>query len=118
MNERIAQALLDGVKITVLAKAAKMSRVDVRRIALSFEDLDLSGIPNKEHIEEILGLRGELQAIEKARSAIEEQRLQAVAAARKNQLMDDYELASLTGLNPVHLGKMTWGMRPKPTVRA
>lgn len=113
MNERIAQAVRDGVKVTVLADIAQLPRNDVRRIALSFEDLDPTGIPYKDHLRKITELRAEYAAIEKARSAVEKKRLQVIAAARKDQLMDDYELASLTGLNPAYLGKMAWGVSPK-----
>jgi hypothetical protein len=110
MNEQVAQAFRDGLKITVLAKATELSRTDVRRIAWSFEDLDPTGTSEKEHLTRIACLRAELAAIGTAKEEIEEKRLRTIAQARRNGIMDDYELASLSGLNPAYIGKMTWGV--------
>lgn len=118
MNERIAQAIMDGMKVTDLATVTELSRTEVRRIGVSFPDLDRTETTQREHLQAIRKLRRELQAIEKARDMLEEKRLHVIAAARKTQLIDDYELASLTGLNPAYLGKMTWGVCPKTPLKS
>lgn len=118
MNERIAQAIVDGMKATDLAAVTQLSRTEVRRIGLSFADLVRTGTTEREHLEAIRKLRRERQDIEKARCMLEEKRLHIIAEARKTQLIDDYELASLTGFNPAYLGKMTWGVCPKTPLQS
>jgi hypothetical protein len=51
-----------------------------------------------------------LAALEESKERIERNRLKLLAEARSKGLMDDYELASLSGLNHEHLRRMTRGV--------
>jgi hypothetical protein len=86
LNQHIAQALRDGMKVTRLAQTAGLSRWTVRTIGLTYDDLLPSGQPA-------------------------EQQLDVIAAARRLRVMDDFELAALSGLQSEAIRKMTWGQR-------
>lgn len=110
LHQQIAQALTDGLKITDLAEATELSRHVIRRIGLSFQDLDPTGLSRQEHLMAISVLKGELADLEESKAAIERNQLELLAATRRKRLMDDYELASLSGLNQEHIPRMTWGV--------
>ena len=110
MNELIAQALRDGLKITAVAQATRLSRADVRRIGIAFEDLEPAGTPVQDHLTAIVRMRAEVAAAAEERASIEKKRVQVLALARREGILDDYELASLSGLNPGEIGRMTWGV--------
>lgn len=110
LNQLIGQALSDGLKITVIAEATQLSRSEVRRIGLSFQDVQPAGLSAHEHLKPISMLRSELAALEESKERIARERLKLLAEARRKGLMDDYELASLSGLNHEHLPRMTRGV--------
>ena len=60
LNHQIAQALCDGMKASLLAGAAELSRWTVRTIGLSSEDLFPSGLPAEQHLAVIGALKSEL----------------------------------------------------------
>ena len=114
LNQQIAQALCDGMKVASLAEASALSRWVVRTIGLSSEDLLPSGLPPEQHLAVIVRLRSELAALEQTKAALEGRRLKLLAAARRLGVLDDYELAALSGLQRETIRKMTWGLQPEP----
>ena len=111
LNQHVAQALRDGVKVTRLAEAAGLSRSTVRTIGLTFDDLLPSGLPTGHQLTVIARLNSELAELKKSRAALEERRLNLLAAARRLGVMDDFELAALSGLQSEVIRKMTWGLQ-------
>lgn len=109
LNQHVAQALRDGVKVTRLAQTAGLSRWTIRTIGLTYNDLLPSGQPAEQQLGVISSLKSELAALEESRGALEEQRLKLLAAARRLGVMDDFELAALSGLQSDAIRKMTWG---------
>ena len=118
LNQQIAQALCDGMKVTGLAEASDLSRWAVRTIALSSEDLFPSGVPAEQHLGVIRELKSELAGLEASKAILEGRRLKLLATARRLGVMDDYELAALSGLQRETIRKMTWGMQPAPVPQA
>ena len=112
LNQHIAQALRDGMKVTRLAEATGLSRWTIRTIGLSFDDLLPSGTHPEQQLAVIAGLKSELAELEEAKAALEERRLSLLAAARRLGVMDDFELAALTALQSGDIRKMTWGLQP------
>jgi hypothetical protein len=110
-NQHVAQALRDGIKVTRLAEATGLSRWTVRTIGLTFDDLLPSGLPAEQQLTVIARLRTELAGLEESRAALEERRLNLLAAARRLGVMDDFELAALSGLQSEAIRKMTWGLQ-------
>ncbi|BCW72854.1 hypothetical protein NicSoilB8_38980 [Arthrobacter sp. NicSoilB8] len=113
LNQQIAQALCDGMKATLLAGAADLSRWAVRTIGLSSEDLFPSGVPAEQHLAVIGALKSELAELAKSKTVLEGRRVTLLAAARRLGVMDDYELAALSGLQHETIRKMTWGLQPR-----
>ena len=113
LNQRIAQALCDGMRVTRLAEAAELSRWAVRTVGLSADDLVPSGVPAEQHLTAIKRLKSELAELEEARTTLEDCRLNLLAAARRRGVLDDYELAALSGLQRESIRKMTWGIQPE-----
>jgi hypothetical protein len=111
LNQHIAQALRDGMKVTRLAQTAGLSRWTVRTIGLTYDDLLPSGQPAEQQLDVIAGLKSELAELEESRAALEERRLNLLAAARRLRVMDDFELAALSGLQSEAVRKMTWGQQ-------
>ncbi|HEY9358321.1 MAG TPA: hypothetical protein VIQ52_18630 [Arthrobacter sp.] len=118
LNQQIAQALCDGMKVTRLAGASELSRWSVRTIGLSSEDLYPSGVPAEQHLAVIGELTSELAGLEETKADLEGRRAKLLATARRLGVMDDYELAALSGLQRETIRKMTWGLPPSPVSRA
>ena len=57
-------------------------------------------------------LKSELAELAESRAALEGRRVTLLAAARRLAIMDDYELAALSGLQHETIRKMTWGLQP------
>jgi hypothetical protein len=113
LNQHVAQALCDGMKVTRLAKAAGLSRWTIRTIGLSYDDLVPSGEPPENQCLLIASLRAELAQLEKSKAVLEGQRLKLLAAARRLGAMDDFELAALSGLHNEAIRKLTRGLQPQ-----
>jgi hypothetical protein len=111
LNQHIAQALRDGMKVTRLAEAAGLSRWTVRTIGLTYDDLMPSGQPAEQQLAVIAGLKSDLAELEESRAELEERRLNLLASARRLGIMDDFELAALSGLQSDAIRKMTWGQQ-------
>jgi hypothetical protein len=111
LNQHVAQALRDGIKVTRLAEATGLSRWTVRTIGLTFDDLLPSGLPAEYQLAVIAGLRSELAELEESKAVLEERRLNLLSAARRLGRMDDFELAALSGLQSDSIRKMTWGLQ-------
>ncbi|MDQ0921911.1 transposase-like protein [Pseudarthrobacter sp. W1I19] len=109
LNQHVAQALRDGIKVTRLAQTAGLSRWTIRTIGLTYNDLLPSDQPAGQQLKVIASLKSELAELEESRAALEEQRLTLLAAARRLGAMDDFELAALSGLQSDAIRKMTWG---------
>ena len=107
LNQQVAQALRDGMKVTRLAEAAGLSRWTVRTIGLSFDDLLPSGLPAEQRLAVICRLRSELADLEESKADLEKRRAKLLAEARRLSLLDDYELASLCGLQRDAIRKMS-----------
>lgn len=109
LNQHVAQALRDGLKVTRLADAAGLSRWTIRTIGLTYDDLLPSGQPAEQQLAVIASLKSELAELEESRAALEARRLNLLAAARRLGVMDEFELAALSGLQSDAIRKMTWG---------
>jgi hypothetical protein len=113
LKQQIAQALCDGLKVTRLAEAAELSRWAVRTVGLSADDLIPSGLPAEQHLAGIRQLKSELAELEESKTALEDRRLNLLAGARRRRVLDDYELAALSGLQRETIRKITWGVQPE-----
>ncbi|MFJ5700261.1 hypothetical protein [Arthrobacter sp. NPDC093139] len=118
LNQQIAQALIDGLKIKIVSEATQISRFEVRRIGLSFPDLYPTALSPQEHLKILSSLTAELTSLEQAKAVVEGKQLKLLAAARRKRLLDDYELAALSGLNPENIRKMTWGVEARSALPA
>ena len=54
----------------------------------------------------------ELAELGETKAALEERRRALMTAARRLGIMDDFELAALSGLQSGDIRKMTWGLQP------
>lgn len=107
LNQQVAQALRDGMKATCLAEAAGLSRWAVRTIGLSFDDLLPSGLHANQRLAVICRLRSELADLEESKADLEKRRAKLLAEALRLSLLDDYELAALSGLHHDAIRKMS-----------
>jgi len=114
LNERVAQALCDGVKVAAIARATGLPLTSIRSTAAPGDDLFPSGQSTEEHLRSIAAVAEELAEAETARTTIEQKRTQVLATARKLRLLDDYQLASASGLKHDEIRKMTRGVGSQP----
>lgn len=114
LNERVAQALCDGVKVTAIAQATRLPLTSIRSTAAPGDDLFPSGQSTEEHLRSMAAVAEELAEAETARTTIEQKRTQVLATARKLRLLDDYQLASASGLKHDEIRKMTRGVGSRP----
>lgn len=110
LNRHLAMALEDGLSVGALAEAAQLSRKDVRQTRLVFDDAHPPGTPKQEHLAAVAILGVELAALKQSKSSVEADQLLLLAKTRNQHLLDDFELALLTGLRHENIRKMTWGM--------
>lgn len=109
LHDRVAQAICDGVKVAAITQVSGMPPTAVRTIARARDDLFPSGQGRMEHLHHIASLANELTAMEDARTAVEQKRIEVLASARKSRLLDDYQLACASGLKHEEIRKMTRG---------
>jgi hypothetical protein len=114
LNQLVAQALRDGTPVADLARITHLSTLAVRRTGRAFDDLLPTGLARSEHLRAISRLLRELTALEDSKAAVEKERLHLLAEASKQQILDEFELASLTGLRPEQIKKMTRGIAAQP----
>jgi hypothetical protein len=114
LNQQVAQALRDGTPAADLARITQLSTVTVRRTGRAFDDLEPTGTATAEHLRAISQLLQELTTLEVSKAAVETERLQLLAEASKQKILDEFELASLTGLRPEQIKKMTRGVAAQP----
>jgi transposase-like protein len=114
LNQMVAQALRDGAPVAALSRITQLSTWTVRRTRLAFDDLQPTGLSPAEHLRLISRLLRELTALEESKVTVEEERRHLLAEASKQGILDDFELASLTGLRPEHIRKITRGVPPRP----
>ena len=107
LNQHVAQALRDGMKVSRLAEAAGLSPWTIRIIGLTFDDLVPLGESLENHRAFIEPLRAELAELEKSKAVLEGQRLKLLAAARRIGVMDDFELAAVSGLHSEIVRQLT-----------
>ncbi|MFE4195635.1 hypothetical protein ACFRJ9_07215 [Paenarthrobacter sp. NPDC056912] len=112
-NELIAQALEDGLTLTTVSAVTGENLRAVRTIGLAYDDLHPSGLPRSAHVAALRQKSDELKAAERHRDQITERREALIVMALRNQVCDDLELASLTGLTPDHIRRTTRGI-PRP----
>ena len=62
--------------------------------------------------------KSELAELEQSKTALEERRLKLLASSTPAGVLDDYELAALSGLQRETIRKMTWGLQPAPVSQA
>ncbi len=110
LNRQLALALADGVKAGPLAEAARLSRREVMLAGLAFDDLQPSGAPTQHHLATVHSLGDELSSIKLSKAATEADRLELLATTRRQGIMDDFELARLTGLRHDQIRRLTWGV--------
>ncbi|WP_231745592.1 hypothetical protein [Arthrobacter sp. EpRS71] len=109
-NELIAQAIEDGLTIATVSAATGENMKAVRTIALAYDDLHPSGLPRTVHLPALKQKSDELRAAERHRARITERREALIVMALRNQVCDDLELASLTGLTADHIRRSTRGI--------
>ncbi|KRE71189.1 hypothetical protein ASG77_13795 [Arthrobacter sp. Soil762] len=114
LNQLVAQALRDGTPVADLVRITRLSALAVRRIGRAFDDLQPTGLAAAEHLGAITRLLRELTALEDSKAAVEVERLHLLAEASRQQILDEFELASLTGLRPEQIKKMTRGVAAQP----
>lgn len=110
LNRQLALALEDGVKAGELAEAAQLSRKEVIHAGLAFEDLHPSGTPARHYLAAVHSLGNELCSMKLSKAATEAEQLELLAATRRQGIMDDFELARLTGLRHDQIRRLTWGV--------
>lgn len=110
LNELVAQALFDGVKVAAIARAARLPAAGIRSAALPGDDLFPSGQSPADHLRSLAAVAEELAEAGAARGTLEQKRSQVLAAARKRRLLDDYQLASASGLKHEEIRKATRGV--------
>ncbi|MFK0008990.1 hypothetical protein ACIQTZ_18265 [Paenarthrobacter sp. NPDC090520] len=109
-NDLIAQAVEDGLSLATVAAVTGENLRTVRTIALAYDDLHVSGLPRQAQLDALKAKSQELQAAEHHRGQITERREALIVLALRNQVCDDLELASLTGLTPDHIRRSTRGI--------
>lgn len=109
-NELIAQALEDGLTLTTVSAVTGENLRAVRTIGLAYDDLHPSGLPRDAHVAALRAKSTELAAAERHRDQITDRREALIVMALRNQVCDDLELASLTGLTPDHIRRSTRGI--------
>ena len=109
-NEMIAQALEDGLTLATIAGVTGESIRAVRNIGLAYDDLHASGLPRNAQLDALKAKSEELKAAERHRDQITERREALIVIALQNQVCDDLELASLTGLTQDHIRRSTRGL--------
>ena len=114
LNQLVAQALRDGTPVADLVRITHLSALAVRRTGRAFDDLQPTGLAAAEHLRAISHLLRELTALEDSKAAVEVERLHLLAEASKRQILDEFQLASLTGLRPEQIKKMTRGVAAQP----
>ncbi|MHC6591247.1 hypothetical protein [Arthrobacter sp. C152] len=110
LNERVAQAVCDGVKAAPVARAAGMPAATVRGIGARRDEFFPSGQSADSHLATLRELAAELASVEGARAAVEQARAEVLATARKLRLLDDYQLAAASGLKHEEIPKVTRGI--------
>jgi hypothetical protein len=60
-------------------------------------------------------MKAELADLEASKADLEQKRLELLAAARRLGVMDDFELAALSGLQSDTVRRMTWGRQSERT---
>ncbi|MEQ4568106.1 hypothetical protein [Paenarthrobacter sp. CAP02] len=108
-NELIAQAIEDGLPVGTVAAVAGENIKAVRTIALAYEELYPSGLPRQAHLSPLRAKSEELRTAEAHRDQILGRREALILMARRKQVCDDLELASLTGLTPDHIRRTVRG---------
>jgi len=109
-NELMAQAIEDGLTIATVSAVTGENLRAVRTIALAYDDLHPSGIPRQAQLSVLQAKSDELRAAENHRNLIAERREALIVRALRDQVCDDLELASLTGLTPDHIRRATRGV--------
>ncbi|MGO4146550.1 hypothetical protein AB4Y77_15845 [Paenarthrobacter sp. YAF11_1] len=109
-NELIAQAIEDGLSLTTVSAITGENVKAVRTIALAYDDLHPSGLPRDAHVTALTAKSESLKAAENHREQITERREALIVMALRNQVCDDLELASLTGLTPDHIRRASRGI--------
>ena len=108
-NELMAQAIEDGLTLATVSAVTGENIKAVRTIALAYDDLHPSGLPHQWHLSALQTKSAELQAAEKHRDLITERREALIVRALRDQVCDDLDLASLTGLTPDHIRRASRG---------
>ncbi|MDR6638380.1 hypothetical protein [Paenarthrobacter nitroguajacolicus] len=124
-NELIAQAIEDGLTLATISAITRENVRTVRTIGLAYDDVHPSGLPRNAHMSALQQKTDELRAVEGRRDQIMERRADLIVTALRNQVCDDLELASLTGLTPDHIRRASRGLArpatdkpgPEPTHR-
>ncbi|MDI2034929.1 hypothetical protein [Paenarthrobacter nitroguajacolicus] len=108
-NELIAQAVEDGLPPATISAATGENLRTVRTLALAYDDLQPSGLPRNSQLALLQHRSEELRRAGNSRDRIMERREELIVLALRNQVCDDLELASLTGLTPDHIRRATRG---------
>ena len=99
LNESVAQALADRIPVPVLADAAGVKKVDVRRrLGLGYKELEPAGWSAATHVKAIQGSAQALACCIQRKSELEARRRSLTVMALKTSQLDLFEVASLAAI--------------------
>lgn len=110
-NDLIAECVQDRLSATRIAAALGVPTWVVRTAAGDSGELPPSGISRQNRLEQLREMAAELVVAEAERTTLENERRSLVVAAHRHSELDVFELASLTGLTPEYVRRMTRGVR-------
>lgn len=89
-------------------KVRKLLRDGWRRMSFNSSSMRALSVRLNQQIAQAL-----CDGMKQTKAALEGRRLKLLAAARRLGVLDDYELAALSGLQRETIRKMTWGLQPE-----
>jgi hypothetical protein len=116
-NDKIAEAIWDGIPARTVAVAASTTMTEVRSIRAAFDDVLPSGASANVHVAAIESATGQVHLAEADRDRLERLRDQLIVTAHRLQTCDEYEIAALTGITAEQIRRMTRGTRVSMTQR-
>ncbi|OFI38206.1 hypothetical protein BIU82_18725 [Arthrobacter sp. SW1] len=110
-NDLIAECVQDRLPVTKIAAALGVSTWVVRTAVGDPGEGPPSGVSRESRLAQLQEIARELADATAGRLVLEAERKALVTAAHRENALDVFELASLTGLTPEHIRKMVRGRR-------
>lgn len=117
-NEAIAQAIEDGVRISLVAGAVGESVPRTRLIALSFEDVATSTVSADGHLCALRNLAADLSVAVDGKLRVEHQLEALIPQAFRLGFTDATHVAGLAGLSPECVRQSLRGLRRPRAARS